>query len=143
MFASGNEYAGASGFPGAYSKCVTVSAVAADFTPSSYTNFGTEVDVCAPGGDTEYYNAIGQEDDEFWENNEVSGSILSTMIRNGSPAYGYMDGTSMACPHVSGVAALGLSYAVKQFKNRCAAVCRFIKYIGKAGQYSSCNLYRE
>ena len=48
-------------------------------TPSSYTNFGTEVDVCAPGGDTEYYNAIGQEDDEFWENNEVSGSILSTM----------------------------------------------------------------
>ena len=114
VFASGNEYAGASGFPGAYSKCVTVSAVAADFTPSSYTNFGTEVDVCAPGGDTEYYNAIGQEDDEFWENNEVSGSILSTMIRNGSPAYGYMDGTSMACPHVSGVAALGLSYAMKQ-----------------------------
>ena len=33
VFASGNEYAGASGFPGAYSKCVTVSAVAADFTP--------------------------------------------------------------------------------------------------------------
>ena len=65
VFASGNEYAGASGFPGAYSKCVTVSAVAADFTPSSYTNFGTEVDVCAPGGDTEYYNAIGQEDDEL------------------------------------------------------------------------------
>ena len=37
-----------------------------------------------------------------------------TMIRNGNPAYGYMDGTSMACPHVSGVAALGLSYAVQQ-----------------------------
>jgi serine protease len=72
------------------------------------------VDISAPGGDTEYYNAIGEEDNEFWENNEVSGSILSTMIRNGSPAYGYMDGTSMACPHVSGVAALGLSYAVQQ-----------------------------
>ena len=97
IFASGNEYAGSASYPGAYSKCVTVSAVAADFTPASYTNFGPEVDISAPGGDTEYYNAIGEEDNEFWENNEVSGSILSTMIRNGSPAYGYMDGTSMAC----------------------------------------------
>lgn len=114
VFAAGNEYAGVPAYPGAYSKCVTVGAVAADYTPSSYTNYGVEVDVSAPGGDTEYYNPTGQEDDEFWNGEEVSGSILSTMIRNGAPAYGYMDGTSMACPHVSGVAALGLSYAVQQ-----------------------------
>lgn len=60
IFASGNEYAGSASYPGAYSKCVTVSAVAADFTPASYTNFGPEVDISAPGGDTEYYNAIGK-----------------------------------------------------------------------------------
>lgn len=116
IFAAGNEYAGIPAYPGAYSKCVTVGAVAADFTPSSYTNFGVEVDVCAPGGDTEYYNPIGTEDPEFFDpdNGISSGSILSTMIKNGEPAYGYMDGTSMACPHVSGVAALGLSYAVQQ-----------------------------
>lgn len=114
VFAAGNEYAGVPAYPGAYSKCVTVSAVAADFTPASYTNFGVEVDVCAPGGDTEYYNPTGKEDPESWTGGEESGSILSTWIQNGMPAYGYMDGTSMACPHVSGVAALGLSYAVKQ-----------------------------
>lgn len=114
IFASGNEYAGIPAYPGAYSKCVTVSAVAADFTPSSYTNFGVEVDISAPGGDTEYYNKVGEGDPEFWSGGEYSGSILSTLVQNGNPAYGYMDGTSMACPHISGVAALGLSYAVKQ-----------------------------
>lgn len=114
IFASGNEYAGAAALPAGYSKCVSVSAVAADFTPASYSNYGAEITISAPGGDAEYYNPLGQDDPEYWTSGEVSGSILSTMIQNGAPAYGYMDGTSMACPHVSGVAALGLSYAVKQ-----------------------------
>lgn len=114
VFAAGNEYAGIPSYPGAYSKCVVVSAVAADFTPSSYTNFGVEVDVCAPGGDMEYYGVVGKDDPEFWTDDEYCCSILSTLIQNGQPAYGYMEGTSMACPHVAGVAALGLSYALQQ-----------------------------
>ena len=57
---------------------------------------------------------MGQDDPEGWEEGIHSGSILSTWIQNGNATYGFMDGTSMACPHVSGVAALGLSYAVKQ-----------------------------
>ena len=114
IFASGNEYAGMAAFPAAYSKCISVSAVAADFTPASYSNYGKEVTISAPGGDTEYYNPVGQDDPEGWEEGIHSGSILSTWIQNGNATYGFMDGTSMACPHVSGVAALGLSYAVKQ-----------------------------
>lgn len=114
IFASGNEYAGMAAFPAAYSKCISVSAVAADFTPASYSNYGKEVTISAPGGDTEYYNPVGQDDPEGWEEGIHSGSILSTWIQNGNATYGFMDGTSMACPHVSGVAALGLSYVVKQ-----------------------------
>lgn len=114
IFAAGNEYAGIAAFPAAYSKCISVSAVAADFTPASYSNYGKEVTISAPGGDTEYYNKVGQDDPESWSEGIYSGSILSTWIQNGTATYGFMDGTSMACPHVSGVAALGLSYAYQQ-----------------------------
>ena len=114
IFAAGNEYAGMAAFPAAYSKCISVSAVAADFTPASYSNYGKEVTISAPGGDTEYYHKVGQDDPESWSEGIYSGSILSTWIQNGTATYGFMDGTSMACPHVSGVAALGLSYAYQQ-----------------------------
>lgn len=112
VFASGNEYAAMPAYPGAYSKCICVSAIAADYTPATYTNYGVEVDLSAPGGDSEYYGTPGQDGDE-------GGMIYSTWVNNGQPSYGYYDGTSMACPHVSGVAALGLSYA--------AQLCRHFK----------------
>jgi subtilisin family serine protease len=108
IFASGNEYAAQSSFPAAYSKCISVSAVAADYTPASYSNYGKEVLLCAPGGDLEYHGEVGKDDTQ-----EYQGAILSTLVINGEACYGYYEGTSMACPHVSGVAALGLSYAKK------------------------------
>ena len=114
VFASGNEYAPMAGFPGAYDGCISVAAVAGDFTPSTYTNYGTYTKISAPGGDQDYYYDYKEPDGD----RGAVGCILSTVPEHVSASgYGYMEGTSMACPHVSGVVALGLSYAAQQHRH--------------------------
>ena len=121
IFASGNESTAMAAYPGAYKRLVSVTAIACDNLPANYTNYGYGCDIAAPGG--EYYTGSTYSE---------ATCILSTMPTepiesvdsNGEPTgtfsvanYGYMQGTSMACPHVSGVAALGLSYALKTGKH--------------------------
>lgn len=130
IFASGNEYAAQSSFPAAYSKCISVAAVAADYTPASYSNYGTEVMLCAPGGDLEYYGTPGEKDNVYDENGNLKeqGAIFSTLVLNGEAGYGYYEGTSMACPHVSGIAALGLAYAKQQHRHFTSEEFRELMY---------------
>lgn len=110
VFAAGNEYASAPSFPGLYSRFVCVAALAADYTPSTYTDYGEGIDLSAPGGDSDYYGTPGDDSD-------CEGMIYSTIVDQGKPSYGFYEGSSMSCPHVSGVAALGLSYAAKLRKH--------------------------
>ena len=94
VFAAGNDGIGQSGYPGGYRDFISVASTGCDGMPAYYTNYGPGVNISAPGGDM--------------KNHGNAGGVLSTMPNN---RYGYMQGTSMACPHASGVAALGLSYA--------------------------------
>lgn len=105
IFASGNEGYEMSAYPAAYQKYISVAAFGPDFLPTSYTNYGPGTNICAPGGD---YSINSSSADPF------RAQILSTLPKEiGNGEYGYMQGTSMACPHVSGVVALALSYARK------------------------------
>ena len=72
-----------------------------NYMKAGYSNFGDAADIFAPGG-------AGSTDTEF----SMEGQVYSTDITD---AYGYKAGTSMACPHVSGIAALIVSrYGVGQ-----------------------------
>lgn len=141
IFAAGNEYAPSPAFPGAYSKCISVGALAADYTPSSYSNYGSGVSLCAPGGDSDYYCSPGETNDDFDWSGKPQGLILSTLTNDGQAAYGYLEGTSMACPHVSGAAALGLSYAVKLRRHFKAE--EFIELMKNTARDDFYNIYDE
>ena len=93
--AAGNESRGV-GYPAAYPGAVAVSATQEDEATTFYSNHGKEVDVAGPGGNTR--GATGER-----------GGVLQNTIVVGNPeksGYFAFMGTSMASPHVAGVAAL-------------------------------------
>ncbi len=88
LFAAGNDNS-TSCYPARQSNVFAVASIGADYERAYYSNYGEWVDITAPGGDT---------DKGF--------NVYSTLPDNG---YGGYQGTSMACPHVTGVAALAVS----------------------------------
>ena len=98
--AAGNEGRGRVGYPAAYPGAVAVSATQSDDAITFYSNYGKDIDIAAPGGNTQ--SADGGR-------NNPDGGVLQNTIVIGDPTKdGYFPfmGTSMASPHAAGVAAL-------------------------------------
>lgn len=100
IFAAGNDNSNGDWHPNRHPNVMAVAALAPDWKKSWYSNFGNWVEIAAPGGDTNY---------------GAAGGVLSTLAYN---RYGYDQGTSMACPHVSGIAALALANSPTQISNQ-------------------------
>jgi len=93
--ATGNAGKNSVDYPGAYEDTIAVGAVGADKSVASYSNGGSHIDVVAPGGESgRDVNRDGYGD-----------GILQQTISG----YEFFDGTSMATPHVAGLAALLVS----------------------------------
>lgn len=93
-------------FPASCPSVITVGATGLTGERAYYSNFGPFVDVMAPGGDVDYAHPV---DETF------PAAILSTRIAYDpdteiiTPNFGFMQGTSMASPHVAGVVSLMLA----------------------------------
>lgn len=89
IFAAGNDSRSTNSYPAMDETVMAVASIGADFKRAYYSNYGSWVDITAPGGDA-----------------QKGFNIYSTLPED---SYGSMQGTSMACPHVTGVAALVVS----------------------------------
>ena len=102
VVAAGNSNANVSGsVPANCSNVIAVAANDREGNRASYSNYGTMIDVTAPGGET----AVS--------GNGVASTLNSGTTTPGTENYVYYQGTSMAAPHVAGVVALMQSVATK------------------------------
>lgn len=87
--AAGNENRNSSSYPARYPDVISVSAIDSAGEKAPYSNFGAGVDISAPGG-------------------SETGKIIQNTVnpRTGESVFAGFQGTSMAAPHVAGVAAL-------------------------------------
>lgn len=85
-------------YPAAYEKCIAVAAIYPDYTRAAYSSYGTWIDLSAPGG--------CPADDTYFGPEGSIHTLCPTASPNGTDGLFRTSGTSMAAPHVAGIAAL-------------------------------------
>ena len=127
--AAGNGSTGNLSYPAAYPNVIAVGAVRYDETKSGYSNYGTGLSVVAPGGDL----SVDQNNDGY-PDGVLQQTFDPTSKNPADFAYWFFQGTSMATPHVSGVAALlwarGVATTPDQIRN---ALQQTAKDLGQPG----------
>ena len=105
--AAGNDGRGRVSFPAAYEHAFAVAATQFDRSTTFYSNWGQQIDIAAPGGNTR----VDQNGDGLPD------GVLQNTIQIGNPSkndYLLFMGTSMASPHAAGVAALIFASGVSE-----------------------------
>ena len=101
--ASGNQGSSEPAPPAFYPETISVGAVDATLGRASYSNFGETLDIVGPGGKRfRDDNNDGFDDGVFSTKGDDSGDVIEF-------TYNVLEGTSMACPHITGVIGLMLS----------------------------------
>ena len=129
---AGNEGASSVSFPASHPRVIGVGAVDVRKRRASYSNYGRELDVVAPGGD------LDRDDDRDGRRDGVLQQTIdpdsADRGRFDDFAYLFVSGTSQAAPHVAAMAALLVSQGITSPASVQAAIQATAEDLGAPGR---------